>query len=209
MALAALPLALVLWLFSLPQIHLPDMDEFGLVPLLPVTFWLALVVLLVGYCALLRRPETPTPLLVAHILALIAILHATPTLLYGSSLRYSWAWKHVGVVDFFMRRVGIDPRILELNAYQYWPGFFSLNSMLVKVSGLQTVADYAAWAPPFNNALLVGPLYLIFRTFTVDRRLIWSAMGIFFLGSWVGQDYFSPQACAYFLYLTFIALCLR
>jgi GT2 family glycosyltransferase len=206
---AALPAALVLWLISLPQIDLHRMGDFGLVPLLPVTFWLALVVLLVGYCALLRRPGTPTPLLVAHILTLIAILHATPTLLYGSSLRYSWTWKHVGVVDFFIRHAGVDPRVLELNAYQYWPGFFTLNAMLAKASGLASPLGYAAWGPPFNNALLIGPLFLIFGTFTADRRLIWSAMGIFFLGSWVGQDYFSPQACDYFLYLTVIALCLR
>jgi len=50
------------------------------------------------------------------ILALIAILHATPSLLYGT-LRYSWAWKHVGVVDFFMRHAGGDfgllPRLLK------------------------------------------------------------------------------------------------
>jgi hypothetical protein len=207
--LAALPAALVLWLVSLPQIQLNRMGDFGLVPLLPVTFWLALVVLLVGYCALLRRPETPTPLLIAHILTLIAILHATPTLLYGLSLRYSWTWKHVGVVDFFIRHAGVNPRILELNAYQYWPGFFTLNAMLAKASGLSTPFYYAAWAPPFNNALLMGPLFLLFRTFTADRRLIWAAMGIYFLGSWVGQDYFSPQACAYFSYLTVIVLCLR
>lgn len=205
----ALPAALVLWLCSLPQLQLNRIAEFGLVPLLPASFWVALAVLLVGYCSLLRRPGTPTPLLVAHILTLIAILHATPTLLYGSSLRYSWAWKHVGIVDFFLRHSGVDPRVLELNAYQYWPGFFTLNAMLVKASGLPTPLGYAAWAPPLTNALLIGPLFLIFRTFTADRRLIWSAMGIYFLGSWVGQDYFSPQACAYFLYLTVIALCLR
>jgi GT2 family glycosyltransferase len=207
--LVALPAALVLWLISLPQVQLNRMGDFGLVPLLPVTFWLALVVLLVGYCALLRRPGTPTPLLVAHILTLIAILHATPTLLYGSSLRYSWTWKHVGVVDFFMRHAGVDPSVLELNAYQYWPGFFTLNAMLAKASDLSSPLGYAAWGPPVNNALLIGPLFLIFGTVTADRRLIWSAMGIYFLGSWVGQDYFSPQACAYFLYLTVIALCLR
>lgn len=207
--LAALPIALALWLISLPQIQLDRMKEFGLVPLLPVTFWLALAVLLLGYCALLHRPGTPTPLLLAHVLALIAFLHATPTLLYGPSLRYSWAWKHMGVVDFFIRHASIDPRILELNAYQYWPGFFTLNAMLATASDLSTPFHYATWGPPFNNTLLIGPLFLIFRTFTNDRRLIWSAMGIFFLGSWVGQDYFSPQACAYFLYLTVIALCLR
>src|SRR3989440_5694406 len=207
--LAALPTALVLWLVSLPQVQLNRMGDFGLVPLLPVTFWLALIVLLVGYFALLRRPETSTSLLVGHILTLIAILHMTPALLYGSSLRYSWTWKHVGIVDFFMRHAGVDHSILELNAYQYWPGFFTLNAMLAKAVDLHAPLEYARWRPPFFNTLLIGPLFLIFQTFTADRRLVWSGIGIYFLASWVGQDYFSPQACAYFLYLTFIAFCLR
>jgi glycosyltransferase involved in cell wall biosynthesis len=206
--LLALPAALALWLAALPRIHLDRMGDLGLVPLLPPIFWLALALLLVGYCANLVRSNTPTPVLVGHLLALIAILHATPSLLYGT-LRYSWAWKHVGVVDFFMRHAGVDHSISELSAYQYWPGFFTLNAMLTKASGLATPLGYAVWGPPFFNALTIGPLFLIFRTFTADRRLIWSATGIYFLGSWVGQDYFSPQACAYFLYLSIIALCLR
>ena len=32
---------------------------------------------------------------------------------------------------------------------------------------------------------------------------------MFFLGSWVGQDYFAPQACAYFLFLSIVAMCVR
>ena len=35
------------------------------------------------------------------------------------------------------------------------------------------------------------------------------AIWIFYLCNWIGQDYFSPQAFAYFLYLVVIALCLR
>ena len=204
----AAPVAIGLWLFSLHDIDLTRMDDLGLVPLLPVTFWAALAVLLVSFCVQLRRPDARTPVLAGHVLGLIAILHATPSILYGT-LRYSWAWKHVGVTDFFMRHAGVDRSLQELSAYQYWPGFFTTNAMMSKLTGLAGVEGYAIWAAPFFNALLVGPLFLIFSTFTRDRRLIWSAIGIFFLGSWVGQDYFAPQACAYFLFLSIVALCVR
>ncbi|MDT5075606.1 MAG: hypothetical protein QOJ80_243 [Mycobacterium sp.] len=206
--LAGLAISLALWLLSLPRVELDRIGDYGLIPLLPITFWVALAVLLVSFSVLVRRAATATPLLVAHVLTLIAILHATPCLLYGT-LRYSWAWKHVGVVDYFLRQNGVNTGIRELSAYQNWPAFFNINAMLDKAAGLQTSLDYAVWAPPFFNVLLIGPLFLIFRTFTADRRLVWSAILIFFMGSWVGQDYFAPQACAYFLYLTVIALCLR
>jgi hypothetical protein len=206
--LAGLLIALALWLASLPRIDMGRIGDYGLIPLLPLTFWAALAVLLLSFSILIRRATTPTPLLAGHILTLIAILHATPCLVY-ETLRYPWAWRHVGVVDFFLRHDGVDKSIQHLPAYQFWPAFFNVNAMLDKASGLETSLSYAAWAPPFFNILLIGPLFLIFRAFTGDRRLVWSAIMIFFLGSWVGQDYFAPQACAYFLYLTVVALCVR
>ena len=208
--LAGLLIALVLWVVSLPRIDMSRIGDYGLIPLLPLTFWVALVVLLLSFGVLVVRSSTATSLLVAHVVTLIAILSATPCVVYGS-LRYTAAWKHVGVVDFLLRHNGVDASWVEntAGAYQFWPGFFSLNALLVKAGGLQTPLDYASWAVPFFNVLLIGPLWMIFRTFTDDRRLIWSAMMIFFLGNWVGQIYFAPQTCAYFLYLTAIALCLR
>jgi phosphate starvation-inducible membrane PsiE len=184
--------------------------DYGLIPLLPLTFWAALAVLLVSFSVVVGRSSTAASLLLAHVVTLIAILSATPCLIYGT-LRYTAAWKHVGVVDFLLRHNGVDASWVEntAGAYQFWPGFFSFNAMLVKACGLQTPLDYASWAVPFFNVLLIGPLWMIFRTFTDDRRLIWSATMIFFLGNWVGQIYFAPQTCAYFLYLTAIALCLR
>jgi phosphate starvation-inducible membrane PsiE len=205
---AMLPVALALWLASLPRVDMRRIGDYGLIPLLPLTFWVALAMVLIGFSILVRRAATPTPLLAGHVLALIAILHATPCLVY-ETLRYPWAWRHVAVVDYFLRHDGVDKSIQHLPAYQFWPAFFNVNAMLDQASGLETSLSYAAWAPPFFNVLLIGPLFLIFSTFTADRRLVWSAIVIFFLGSWVGQDYFSPQACAYFLYLTAVALCLR
>ena len=204
----ALPVAIALWLASLWRIDPRQMDDLGLVPLLPITFWAALAVLLVGFCAQVYRPRPRTSVLAGHVLVLIAILHATPCILYGT-LRYSWAWKHVGVTDFFMRHAGVNRSLVELSAYQYWPGFFTSNAMLTELAGLAGSEGYAVWGPPFFNALLVAPLFLIFSTFSQDRRLIWSAIGIFFLGSWVGQDYFSPQACAYFLFLSIVTVGVR
>ncbi|MFD4439521.1 glycosyltransferase [Nocardia sp. NPDC058519] len=199
--------ATALWLVSLPRIELDRIGDYGLLPLLPFTFWAALAVLLVSFGVLVQAKAT-TRLLAAHVVVLIAILHATPSATY-ETLRYSWAWKHVGIVDFFQRHNGVDTTLNELAVYQFWPGFFNLNAMLVKAGGLESSLGYAAWAPPVFNLLLIGPLYLIFTTFSADRRLIWSAIVIYVLGAWVGQDYFAPQACANFLYLTIVALVLR
>jgi phosphate starvation-inducible membrane PsiE len=208
--LAGLLVALILWGVSLPRIDMSRIADYGLIPLLPLTFWAALAVLLVSFSVVVVRSSTATSLLLAHVVTLIAILSATPCLIYGTP-RDTYAWKHVGLVDFLLRHNGVDASWVEntAGAYQFWPGFFSFNAMLVKACGLQTPLDYASWAVPFFNVLLIGPLWMIFRTFTDDRRLIWSATMIFFLGNWVGQIYFAPQTCAYFLYLTAIALCLR
>lgn len=205
---AALPVALVLWATSVPWIDMSRIGDYGLIPLLPFNFWLALGILLVGFSVLVRRASTPTPLLVSHVLTLVAILHATPSLVYGT-LRYPWAWRHVAVVDYFLRHDGVDTSIQHLPVYQFWPAFFNMNVTLTEASGLQTSEQFAAWAPLFWNVLLIGPLLLIAGAFTADRRLVWSTVVIFILGCWVGQDYFAPQACTYFLFLTVMALCLR
>jgi hypothetical protein len=206
--LAGVAVALVLWGVSLPRIDVGQMRDYGLIPVLPLTFWVALVVLLASFSVSVGRSAATTQHLAAHVVALIVILHATPTIAYPT-LRYSWAWKHVGLTDFFQRNSGVDTSMHELVAYQYWPGFFNINAFLVKAAGFPSAFEYAAWAPPVFNVLLIGPLFLIFRTFTEDRRLVWTAITIYFLGAWVGQDYFAPQACAWFLYLTIIALVLR
>ena len=207
-AVVALLVAVVLWLISLPQIRLDRVGDYGLIPLLPLTFWAALAVLLLSFASAVLRGLNRTALLAAYPVVLIAILHGTPSVRYGT-LRYSWAWKHVGIVDFFLRHNGVDRSVHEMDVYQYWPGFFTANATLVKAAGLHSALGYAPWAPPMVNLALLAPLLLIYRSFTSDRRLIWSALVIFILGNWVGQDYFAPQAFAYFIYLTMMALCLR
>jgi len=207
---AGLALSLALWVQALAatQVGRVNTAGLGLFEVLPRTFWAAAAVLMVSFCLAVVRRSTRWPVLAAHAVALVAVLHATPAILY-ETLRYSWAWKHVGVIDFITRH-GVDFHLGGvLGAYQGWPGFFALNSFLTTASGQGSALSYAGWALPVNDLLWLGPVILIARAFTADQRLVWTAAWLFELGNWVGQDYFSPQAFAYFLYLTVIAICLR
>lgn len=207
---AGLAICAVLWGAGLANanVALVKTAGLGLFSVLPVTYWAALAVLVVSFCWAVAYRSTGQAVLAAHTVALVAILHATPTILYGT-LRYSWAWKHVGVIDFISHH-GIDFQLGGvLGAYQGWPGFFALNSFLTSAIGRGSALSYASWALPVNDLLWLGPVILIARAFTADRRLIWTAAWLFEMGNWVGQDYFSPQAFDYFLYLTVIAVCLR
>jgi hypothetical protein len=207
---AGLAASLGLWGYALAGVQAARVatSGLGLLSVLGVSFWAALAVLIVSYCWAIGHRAASWPVAGAHLLALVAMLHATPAIMYGT-LRYSWAWKHVGVTDYIAHH-GVDFHLGGvLGAYQGWPGFFSLNAFLTSGAGLQSALSYASWALVAADLLWLGPVILIARAFTTDGRMIWTAALLFELGNWVGQDYFSPQALAYFLYLTVIAVSLR
>ncbi|MFD9459551.1 glycosyltransferase [Streptomyces sp. NPDC060027] len=200
-----LPAALVLWLLSLRHVRLVEMRDYGLLQVLPVLFWVALGLLTFGFCLALADRRTAGGWFAGYVLGLVAVIHATPTLLYPT-LRYSWAWKHVAVVDAVIRHHGEVPHADKLAIYNQWPGFFDLNAFFLQATGLDSALGYAIWTPPVFNAVLLAPLLLLYRTVTRDRRLIWGAAWVYYSCSWVGQDYFAPQAFAFLLFVTVIAL---
>ena len=208
-SLAFLALALGLWVLSLrAHVALSDMSDLGLLTVMPVAFWLGLVAVTVAFALAVTGASRVRWLAPACVASLVAMLHATPSILYGT-LRYSWAWKHVAVVDYIQRHGQLDLHLGQLSAYQAWPGFFAMSAMFNQAGGLASSLQYASWAPVVFEAAFLAPLLVIFRQFTQDRRLVWTAAWFFYLGNWIGQDYFSPQATAYFLYLVVIAVVLR
>ncbi|MFI8460506.1 glycosyltransferase [Kitasatospora sp. NPDC085464] len=203
-----LPVSLLLWLLALRHVDLDRMGDLGLLQVLPVLYWVAAGLLTAGFVLALRDRSLRQWWLAAYVLALIAVVHATPTLLYAN-LRYSWAWKHVAVIDAMLRHGGAVPHAALLDPYNQWPGFFVLNGLLLRVTGLHSALGYASWGPPLFNALLLAPLLLLYRAISSDRTVVWGAVWIYFSCSWVGQDYFSPQAFALVLYVTVIAVVVR
>lgn len=205
LGIAPAAVALLLWVLSLRRIELSRISDFGLLPALPWTYYAALGVLTISFTLALRASRMSEAVLALHVVALIVIVHATPSIAYGT-LRYAWAWKHVGIVDYIQRHGTVDPDIQFLSAYHNWPGFFALTSLYTQLAGFRSALSYASWAPLFFNLLFFGALVMLFRTLTRDRRRIWLGAWFFFAANWIGQDYFSPQAYAYFLFLVVVTI---
>jgi len=197
----------VLWIWSVNRVDESALGDYGLIAILPISAFVALVAALVGFVVATQR-KRPGPLLAAHTIALAVMLHGIPTFAYDH-LRASWAWKHIGMVDFIQRFGDVNPGDGALAVYHNWPGFFGINAWITNTSGLSSALSYAAWAPIVFNLLYIGALYIMFRAFTANQSLIWTAILIFILGSWIGQDYFAPQALAFFMYLLLMAILLR
>ena len=205
--LAPPAVAWCLWGLSFRWIDLARMSDLGLLPALPWTFYAAIAVLTVGFFLALRQARPPEAVLGVHALTLIVIVHATPAIAYGT-LRYAWAWKHVGIVDYIQRHGSVDPDIAFLSVYHNWPGFFALSALYTQLAGFTSALSFASWAPLFFNLIFLAALIPLFGALTTDRRRVWLGVWFFFSASWVGQDYFSPQAFAYFLFLVVVVICI-
>ncbi len=198
---------ITVWISAIAQADEANLAGLGVITILPPIALLCLGAMIIGYTRALYM-NVSSRLLGVYVLALTVMIHGLPALIY-EHLRFSWAWKHVGIVEFILRTGGVDPQIDSLPAYHNWPGFFGLNAWIVREAGLDSPMSYATWAPILFNLLYALTLYALFKGFSADRRLVWTAVLIFELGNWVGQDYFAPQALAFFLYLVVMMILLR
>lgn len=207
LSLAGVLTAVVAWTVGVSGADPRTMTGFGFLSLFDPLMAGALVLLSVGFVAAWRR-DAPGWVLGAHVVALIALIHGTPAVVYDT-LRYSWSWKHAGVVDFILRTGSVDTTVKNLTIYHSWPGFFAGSALLTKLAGAPDVLRIATWAPMFFNLANLLALRFLLRSFGIPRRTVWLAIWIFFVTNWVGQDYFSPQAMAFLLYLALIGVVLR
>ena len=199
--------SIALWIWGLAGDNPRDMSDLGLLSLFGPANVLALVLLAAGFIIGLQRGARER-LLALQLVAFLALIHATPAILYGT-VRYSWAWKHIGIVDYILRHGSVNPSIDVLGIYHSWPGFFSGSAMLAAIAGRENLLTIASWAPFVFNLMNLVVLRFVFRGLTADKRLVWLSLWFFFIINWVGQDYFSPQAMAYVLYLACVGLLIR
>ncbi|WP_424922378.1 hypothetical protein [Streptomyces sp. wa53] len=208
-----LPLLLAagLWTSSLPHVGFRSMGEYGLLDRLPLTYYLSLLVLTAGFLAALRRAGTAPWWPALYCAALLMALKGVPAVLYDSE-RYPWASKHDAVIEHLLANGELRPGeglSGNMSAYDQWPGFFTLNGGLVRTFGVEGAASYLNWAPVVLGLLMMPVLILIYRTYSEDWRLVWTAVWIFQLANWVGQDYLAPQGLAYLLHLAVLAFVVR
>lgn len=199
-------LSAVLWTVGAWGADPTTMTEYGLGSLMTPAMVAALLLLSVGFVAALRR-RAPGWVLGTYVVVLIGLIHGTPAVLYDT-LRYSWSWKHVGIVEFILRNGTVDTTAQNLPIYHSWPGMFA-GSALLGDMGAASIVRIAIWAPvAFNLGNFLALRYL-YRSLRTPRVVMWLAVWVFFVTNWVGQDYFSPQAMAFLLYLLMIGTVLR
>lgn len=197
--------SLLLWLLSLPDVDIYSLGSYGLPPALPVTWYLALLIAVLGAVAAIAvRPGRG--LLMGLSIALVGvILFGTVPALSGQP-HYAWVYKHIGVVLYLETHHQVNPNI---DIYNRWPGFFALSAMLSPLAGRPNPATYAGWADLFFllvDAVLVAA---VARAVVNSVRVAGGAALFFITTNWVAQTYFSPQAFGYALALGVLLTLLR
>lgn len=197
--------ALVLATLALLRVDSSKLGDLGLITVAGPTYFLAigLVMLSFGF-ALVQRPLR-RPLLAFQIFGLVLLLEGLGPLVEPNA-SFATAWLHAG----FAQQIAATGHTLPtLDARFSWPGFFALAAFLSKAAGLSSPVAFLRWAPLAFNLMYLPPLYAICRAVTRNERIWWMSLALFYLASWVGQDYFSPQALSFFFFLVIVAVALR
>jgi hypothetical protein len=197
-----------------------SLDDYGLAGGLSTWYWLGLVSL-PGAAILewLRGDRASTRLMVIQLAAWFVVVWATPTLLEGTP-RFRTSYVNYGYVDPIVRGNGLDGvRFL----YHNWPLFSLLMAGVVAIGVSPEVLLTIFPLLAFASYLLVLPVFLIIVAAPSGRLDARAAMDslrrprvvtgsivvaswLFLVFNWTGQDYFSPQALAYLLFLGFLAV---
>jgi hypothetical protein len=194
------------WAYGVSQVHRQTIgSSSGLLESTNVWFIFGFAILLAGGLLEMSRPEPRAWLLGAYLASLIVATYTTVPILYGVP-EYAWVYKHIGIAQALGKYGHVTA---PTNIYEQWPVLFAAVASVSGVSHLSPFS-FAAWAPlAFELAdalLLLG----IFRLLGANTRITWLALFMYeSLIAWVGQDYLSPQAFGYLLWLGIVAILIR
>ena len=194
------------WALGLSQIQRQAVGPYGLLASASLWFIVGLVVLLAGALAELIRPQPRAWLFGLFLVGLIVAIHTSVPIIYGGTPEYAWVYKHIGVAQQF----GLYKRVTDTsNIYQEWPALFTLVAAVSSLGGTGPLS-FAAWGPVAFELADALVLLGIFRVLTGDRRVAYLAVLLYEgLVAWVGQDYLSPQAFGFLLWLGIVAIIVR
>jgi hypothetical protein len=195
------------------------LDGYGLVDSLSPVYYVALAALpFASALEWMRGASASNRTIVAHVVLFILVVWLTPLILEGTP-RFRTSYTNYGYVDPIVRGAGLLPSRL---IYHNWPLFPTTMAALVDV-GVPPLALLAAFPTILMLAYLV-PLGVILRTletagpgplvpmsaFARGIGTAWPVgLWIFAIFDWTSQDYFSPQALAFLIFLVWLALVLR
>ncbi len=197
--------ALATWAVSLHSVDVRAVTDRGLISQFGTATWIGIGGVVAAFALAVGRRPRPGLVPLAPLVALVVVLHGTVSLV-SAHPRMPTAWLHVGFVEQVTRTGEFLP---DLDARFSWPGAFALAALIAEVGGLRSALWFVRWSPVAWNLLYLLPLWSIACSVTRSDRVRWTALGLFVTANWVGQDYFAPQALAYFWWLVVIAVVVR
>lgn len=201
LGLGAVLVAGLLWFWETRTIVLGDAVAYGLFQVISWRLVLAMVVLgaVTGYTLFRDRIDHLVMALAAAVWALIG--YATVPVADGQG-SVPVGWVHVGFIQYISESGGAVPA--SYDARFSWPGFFAAGAQLVSLGGSQDARSYLVLAPFVYFLVALPGLLLIARSITHSWRWSWVAVLIYIVTNWYQQDYFSPQATAFVIYVSVI-----
>ncbi|QCR43828.1 hypothetical protein C1N91_10090 [Curtobacterium sp. SGAir0471] len=193
-----------LWAVGTAQTTTGVLGEWGLLTVVTPTWWIgAGAVLAVTVVALVDR-RFPAALRVAAAAVLVVVVYGTANLT-AAEPRPPWVFKHVAVTAYIQQHGAVDPAI---DIYNRWPGFFAVSAFLGSATStadaLAPVRFVEVAFALVDAALVLG----IARALGLRGRWAVTAAVVFSAANWVGQDYYSPQAFAFALFLAVVLVVL-
>ena len=198
-------LGVCLWVAGLSALSASRIGVWGLLAGANAWFVAGLALIPVGFLLELGRPRRRGWLLGGQLIALIVAIHGSVPILYHAP-EYAWVYKHLGVAA----SLGQAGRVTQPHdIYQQWPVLFAAVAALSSLAHVSS-ASLALWAPLAFELADALVLLAIFRLLARDRRVPWLAILLYEgLICWVGQDYLSPQAFGFLLWLAVALIILR
>jgi hypothetical protein len=198
-------IALVLWKLSLLHVDASHLGDYGLPPALPIAWYCALLISVVGAVTAITARRTNGLIMIAYILIVAIILFGTVPML-SAQPHYAWVYKHFGVVRYLEAHGRAEPNV---DIYNRWPGFFALGALFSQIAGHANPETYGGWAELVFLILDAILVMAAVKTVIRELRIAAGASLLFVVTNWVGQTYYSPQAFTYVLSLALLVIMLR
>jgi len=185
---------------ALPWIDPTTEGTTGLISAAGPQYVAGVVLLSSGFVTALLFDDVPRWLLGCQVVAFVVLVVGLGALVEPAP-RLAITYTHLG----FAQYIGSHGTALPpIDARAGWPGAFSLIAVVESWINSSTGFVIGRWAPLLFDLLAIAPLFVLTGVVTEDRRARWLAIWIFFAANWVEQDYLSPQALAFTMYLTVI-----
>ena len=99
----AVPISLGLWALGISQTNPRGLGTYGLLNVLPVTYYAGIGLLVISATVELARKSVSRFRMSVHASMLVVMLYGTAPLVYSQG-RYSWLYKHIGIVQYVKTR---------------------------------------------------------------------------------------------------------